>query len=131
MKLGLWNMSTRPRPDGPSTSSATPVAKTATVEATTTGASSRRGRSGGALLPVLARAPVVAREAPARAGELQRHRRNEQHPDEDVRREQLPDREDGYALGREQQEEDGARCRRHALVAVRSPTQRSPCSARN
>ena len=109
-----------------------PVAKTATVDATTTGASSRKGSSGGPFSPVLGRArgstgtkrqPVLASFS-ATGG-------MSSIPMKTCGESSCPDREDGHALGREQQEEDGARCRRQALVAVRSPTHRSHCSAQS
>ena len=71
-----------------------------------------------AFRPIDAAARVVAQEAPPRASELQRHRRDQQHPDEHVRRQHRPDRQDRHALRGKQNEQHRAGQGGETLVAI-------------
>ena len=65
-------------------------------------------------------ARVVPREPPARAGKLQRHRRQEQQPEEQVNIEVRAQRERRQRLDRKEDEEDEPGRARQPLVPVRA-----------
>ena len=115
MKLTLCRKESSPF--GPAMSSATPVPKRATVVKTTPGASSRRAILRRSLLHVGGSAEVVAGEAVAGAGELRRHRAEQEHADQDVRLAQLTDEGDRRPLDREQDQEQRAEGGGEAAVA--------------
>ncbi len=77
----------------------------------------RCGRAGA---DVLAASAVVANDAVTRARELERDGTEQQHPDEDVQREQPVDRGDRHALDREPDEQDEADERAQARVSERA-----------
>jgi hypothetical protein len=68
---------------------------------------------------VTRRAGVVPGETPERGPDLQADRAQQQHPEEDVQREQVADVQQGQALGDEQHEQHSSGHRRQALVARR------------
>ncbi len=74
-----------------------------------------RGRP---LAPVLRGARVVAHEAVGHRADLERHRADQQHAEEEVHGDQLVDGQDGETLGREQQQQQRAGGRGEPLVAL-------------
>ena len=111
----------------PRASIAIPVAKIPTVEATSTGRDDEpHQRVRRPLDDVRAPALVVAGEPVAGAAELERDRRDEQHPDEHVHGEQRAQEQDRHALDREQgragrprSSRSAARCPRRLPRATR------------
>ena len=77
-------------------------------------------RSGRAEPDVLGAARVVAGHPVAGARELQRDRAEEQHPDEDVDREQRAEERDRRSLDREAEQQDEPDERGEAVVAERA-----------
>ena len=102
---------------------------TTTVLSTTPGASSRSAGGGRALLPVDPVVGVVAHEAIAGAGHLERHRADQQQPQEQVQPDELADTDDGDSEDGEQDDEQDAGDRRQLLVALGPSAQREAARA--